>query len=62
MADKKTAEAAAPSVGFTKDQLLASKRYANRKDLIGALLVDGKEYTTDAVDALIEKYLKGKVM
>lgn len=58
MADKKTTEAAAQ---YTKAQLLASKRYANRRDLISALLADDKTYTTDAVDALIEKYLKGKV-
>ncbi|MCH5192168.1 MAG: hypothetical protein J1F23_08405 [Oscillospiraceae bacterium] len=58
MADKKTTEAAAQ---YTKAQLLTSKRYANRRDLISALLDDDKTYTADAVDALIEKYLKGKV-
>ena len=58
MAEKQTTEAAAE---YTKAQLLASKRYANRRDLINALLADDKTYTTDKVDALIEKYLKGKV-
>ena len=57
MAEKKTTEAAA----FTKAQLVASQRYAEKQDLINALLVDGKTYTTDEVDALIEKYLKGTV-
>lgn len=30
-------------------------------DLIGALLEDGKTYTLNEVDALIEKFMKGKV-
>ena len=47
---------------FTKAQLMASNKYANRKDLIGALLDDNKDYTTAQVDELIEKYLKGKVI
>lgn len=46
---------------YSKEQLAASQRYAARRDLIGALLVDGKSYTLNEVDALIEKYLKGKV-
>lgn len=46
---------------YSKEQLTASQRYAARRDLISALLVDGKSYTLNEVDALIEKYLKGKV-
>lgn len=46
---------------YTKEQLAASRRYADRRDLISALLEDGRSYTTDEVDALIKKYLKGKV-
>ncbi len=45
----------------TKKQLLASKKYANRQDIINALLEDGKTYTTAQVDALIEKFMKGQV-
>ena len=57
MADKK----ATGAVAFTKVQLRASKRYAEKQDLINALLEDDKTYTIDEVDALIEKYLKGTV-
>ena len=46
---------------YSKEQLAASKKYANQRDLISVLLVDGKSYTFDEVDALIEKYMKGKV-
>ena len=59
MATKANAEVAAPV--YTKAQLLASKKYANRQDILNALLDDGKTYTTDQVDALIEKYMKGQV-
>ena len=50
-----------PAATYTKEQLAASKRYANRRDLIRALLEDGKAYTLKEADALIEKYMKGKV-
>lgn len=55
----KTSTAAAAT--YTKEQLAASQRYANRQDLINALLVPDKTYTLDEVEALIEKTMKGKV-
>ena len=48
-------------VVFYKEQVLTFKRYANRRDLLSVLLEDGKEYTTDQIDKLIEKFMKGKV-
>lgn len=57
MASKNAQEAAA----YTKEQLVTSKKYATRQDILSALLDDGKTYTLAEVDALIEKYLKGKV-
>lgn len=59
MATKANAEVAAPV--HTKAQLLASQKYANRQDILNALLEDGKTYTTEQVDALIEKFMKGQV-
>lgn len=44
---------------YTKARLLASRRYAHRRDLLAALLRDGGRYTVEQVDAKIEKYLKG---
>lgn len=63
MAQAKTTktEAAAAAATYTVDQLAASKRYANRRDLIRALLENGKTYTLNEADRLIEKYMKGKV-
>ena len=34
----------AGAASYTKDQLLRSKKYAARRDLLGALLEDGKTY------------------
>lgn len=59
MATKANAEVAAPV--HTKAQLLASQKYANRQDILNALLENGKTYTTEQVDALIEKFMKGQV-
>lgn len=50
-----------PSPTFTKDQLAASKRYADLRDLVGVLLEDGKRYTLAEVDEKIETFRKGKV-
>lgn len=49
------------AVVFTKQQLIESRKYANRRDLLKALLEDGKSYTIAEVDAAIEKFMKGKV-
>lgn len=46
---------------FSKEQILASARYANRRDLVDALLDTDKSYTLKTVDNLIEKYMKGQV-
>lgn len=62
MAEKRATEVTTAVPTFTRAQLMASNKYASRKDLIGALLDDTKTYTTAEVDALIEKYLKGKVI
>ena len=62
MAQAKTtnSEKATGAATYKKEQLVASKRYANRRDIIMALLEDGKAYTLNEVDGLIEKYKKGK--
>ncbi len=66
MAEKKTRKAAAPVAGkaeslFSKEQLLSSKRFEGRKDIINALLSPDKQYTISTVEQMVEKYMKGKV-
>lgn len=51
----------AEAASYTKDQLLRSKKYAARRDLLRALLEDGKTYTVAQVDREINQFLKRKV-
>ena len=46
---------------FSKAQLMTSNKYAHRRDLIGALLVDGKTYSISKVDTLIKNYDERKM-
>lgn len=57
-----TKQKAKTALTFTKESFLQSERYANHRDLLSALLLENKTYTTEQVDKMIEKYLKGKVI
>lgn len=46
---------------FTKEQILASDKYTNRRDVLGAILKDDCTYTFEKVNSLLEKFMKGKV-
>lgn len=46
---------------FSKEQLLSANKYRNRKDILGVLLEDGKEYSFDQADILMDEFMKGKV-
>lgn len=46
---------------FTKAQILSSKRYADKKDLIGILLKEEQQYSFLEVDQLIKNFMEGKV-
>lgn len=46
---------------FSKEQLLAAKRFQGRKDIVNALLSHDKQYTVETVEQMIEKYMKGQV-
>lgn len=43
---------------FVKSQILASKQYENRKDVLSVLLDDNTEYSTDEVEKILDKFLK----
>jgi len=58
MPQKEPPVAAPAPVTHTKAQLLRFKRYAGRRDLLSALLKDGKRYTTEQVDSLISDFMK----
>lgn len=46
---------------FTKESIVKSKKYSNRKDLLNALLDDKKSYSFEQVDEIIDKFMKGEV-
>ena len=46
---------------FSKDQFLAYKEYANKKDLISSLLQEGIFYSKEDVKKIIDNYLKGEI-
>lgn len=67
MAGKKKAPEAAPEEAvkaenrFSKEQLLSSERFRERRDIVEALLLPGERYTVREVEEKIEHYRKGKV-
>ena len=46
---------------FTKEQILASNKYADKRDVYGAVLPDDFHGTLTRADSLVEKFMKGKV-
>ena len=67
MAGRKTTKTAAKEaekeveVKFSKNQLLAAKRFSGKRDILEALLSDDETYTVKTVEQMIEDYMKGKV-
>ena len=47
---------------FTKTQILASKKFAERRDLLAAVLSDAQTYTVSQVEAEVQKFMKGRVI
>ena len=46
---------------FAKDDLIKSSIFANRKDVLNALLNDNEKITIEQAFNKIEKFMKGKV-
>lgn len=46
---------------FYKGAFLNSKAFRNKRDLLNAILEDGKKYTTNEVNDLLKKELNRKV-
>lgn len=57
----KTKPADIKVVTFPKEQLISANKYSNRKDILRTLLEDGKEYSFEQVDRLMDDFMKGKV-
>ncbi len=48
-------------VGFTKSQLLKSKKYIHQTDVLNVILEDDKNYTIKEVEKLIDGFMKKEV-
>ena len=59
MATKKTE--IKQEVLFTKEQILASNKYATKKDVCNTVIPDDFHGTLNEVDVLIDNFMKGKV-
>ena len=46
---------------FSKEQILASNKYSDKKDVCNTVIPDDFHGTLNEVDVLIEKFMKGKV-
>lgn len=46
---------------FTKSQLVGSKKYAGKRDVLKSQLRDGEAYTFAQVDAIIDGFMKKPV-
>lgn len=57
---KKTVETNQESK-FTKEQILGSKRFSDRIDVINAVWTDNSAKTINQVEEMIDKFMKGKV-
>ncbi|WP_413840595.1 MULTISPECIES: hypothetical protein [unclassified Clostridioides] len=44
---------------FTKEQIVNSKKYVNRKDLLNAILKENELYSFSEVEEIINKFMKG---
>ncbi len=48
-------------LGYFKEQILKSKKYANRKDILAVVLEDNKIYSHEEIEKEIEKFMKKEV-
>ena len=58
---KKENETKKEDVKFTKEQILKSKKFKNRVDLIRVILQDNESYTLQELKKEIDKFMKRRV-
>lgn len=46
---------------YSKEQIIPSKKYSNRKDILNVLLKDDEEYTFSRIDEIIENFMNKEV-
>lgn len=61
MAQKKEIENENDIIKYSKEQIVNSNKYANRKDLLNSLLEDSRSYSFEEVDTVVDNFMKGTV-
>ncbi|MGP1430240.1 MAG: hypothetical protein ACTTJX_08460 [Fusobacterium sp.] len=46
---------------YSKEQIISSKKYSNRKDILNVLLKDDEEYSFSRIDEIIENFMNKEV-
>jgi hypothetical protein len=46
---------------YSKEQIITSKKYSNRKDILNVLLKDDEEYSFSRIDEIIEEFMNKEV-
>ena len=46
---------------YSKEQIIASKKYFKRKDILNVLLKDDEEYSFSRIDEIIENFMNKEV-
>ena len=46
---------------YSKEQIIASKKYSNRRDILNVLLKDDEEYSFSKIDEIIEEFMNKEV-
>lgn len=62
MDKKKIKEPEEIEVAFSKEQILKSSRYVDKRDILNSLLEDDKRYKLNEVDTFISDFLKKEVV
>lgn len=57
----KTEKEAAQTIGYTKDQIIQSAKFAQYRDIVSAFLECDKRYTLQQVENIIHNFLKKEV-
>lgn len=46
---------------YTKESILNSKKYSERKDILSVILKEDEEYTSNDIDDILNKFMKGEI-
>ena len=46
---------------YSNEQIIESKKYSNRKDILNVLLKDDEEYSFSKIDEIIEEFMNKEV-